>query len=438
VNERPAEGNGGEQTGNDQPMRNDAANAGASPGATPDAMAAFSSALVKAAETKPASTADPTVAAAFVLGWHMSELYERHLPVKQRNPPDLPGLGSLNDKQRIGLLVDQIAAGVEKLKASVAQAGMDSIDLTGVRGLVQAQANQDPVLAMHEQLFAELTATDFRLGKAYGLGRALADSCREPTDLQTLAIELAPYRIANLLSWLDDLASAFPPHAAKSVSKSLTRWRNALYPPLQANGPKQTRLDRLRGIPHRFDQPTLAPAAEPASRQGVHAATAPALSSDAQSTVRALRRQGELWRALLSGEKNGTDMLEINNYLDAAWEMASRTATIVRGVVRRMPLFAGFIVALVLAGVVLLSQGSTSQLVSGVTSILAAVGLTWKGFGGALGHLAGKLEQPLWGAVLDDAIADAITLLPDNKAETGGRRALALVLAAGPPAHQPK
>ena len=52
--------------------------------------------------------------------------------------------------------------------------------------------------------------------------------------------------------------------------------------------------------------------------------------------------------------------------------------------------------------------------------------------GGALGKLAGKLEQPLWGAVLDSAIADAITLKPDNKADKLGRSALAAVLAAGP------
>jgi hypothetical protein len=41
------------------------------------------------------------------------------------------------------------------------------------------------------------------------------------------------------------------------------------------------------------------------------------------------------------------------------------------------------------------------------------------------------------GAVLDDAISDAITLLPENTAETAGRRAVALALAVGPNANQP-
>jgi len=127
----------------------------------------------------------------------------------------------------------------------------------------------------------------------------------------------------------------------------------------------------------------------------------------------------------------GTDMLEIDNYLDAGKELAHRMAVIARRAVLRMPLLTLSTLALIGAGVWLLSQGSRSQLVAGATSVLAALGLTWKGLGGALGQLAGKLEEPLWGAVLDDAIADAITLLPDKKAETGGRRQVALAVTAG-------
>lgn len=90
------------------------------------------------------------------------------------------------------------------------------------------------------------------------------------------------------------------------------------------------------------------------------------------------------------------------------------------------------VAALVGGGVCLLSNGNSGHLVPGATSILAGLGLTWKGLGSALGQLAGRLEQPLWGAVIDDAIADAITLLPDNNAERGGRRDVARSLTAGP------
>jgi hypothetical protein len=79
----------------------------------------------------------------------------------------------------------------------------------------------------------------------------------------------------------------------------------------------------------------------------------------------------------------------------------------------------------------LLSSGHSAHLVAGATSVLAGLGLTWKGLGTALGQLAEKLEQPLWGAVVDDAIDDAITLLPDKKAEKGDRRQVALAMNEG-------
>jgi hypothetical protein len=197
----------------------------------------------------------------------------------------------------------------------------------------------------------------------------------------------------------------------------LGRWRDALYPPNDGRLSATVHPWRkLQSWPERRRRPRAISAAEPDATE---------------QTVKALRRQGELWRAPLSGEKHGKDMLEIDNYLDAGKELAHRMAVIARRAVLRMPLLTLSTIALIGAGVWLLSQGSSSQLVAGATRWLAALGLTWKGLGGALGQLAGKLEEPLWGAVLDNAIADAITLPPDNKAETGGRRQVALAVAAG-------
>ena len=387
------------------------------PGAATDAIAVFGSALVKAAEAKPASTADPTVSAAFALGWHVSALYDEHSPAKDRQPPDLPGLSKLGKHRQLAVVINQVEAGVNRLKEPIAQAGLDPIDLTDLTGLLQDEKDEDPVVATHKQLLAKLTAADPRIGKAYGLGRALADSCHEPANFEGLQKELNPYRIANLLRWLDDLASALPPHAAHSVATSLGRWSDALYPPndgsLAGTFNLRKKLEAWRKRRHR---PRAIAATD---------------ADEAEEAVKTLRRQGELWRALLSGEKQGRDMLEIDNYLDAGKELVHRMAVIARRALLRMPLLTFGILGLVGVGVWLLSQGSSSQLIAGATSVLAALGLTWKGLGGALGQLAGKLEQPLWGAVLDDAIADAITLLPGNKAETGGRRQVALAVSAG-------
>ena len=82
------------------------------------------------------------------------------------------------------------------------------------------------VAELHRQLLMALTAADFRLGKAYGLGRALAQTALLPDARhpETFRGTFARFRLDNLLGWLADLRSAFPPHAAKAVSGSLQAW----------------------------------------------------------------------------------------------------------------------------------------------------------------------------------------------------------------------
>ncbi len=69
--------------------------------------------------------------------------------------------------------------------------------------------------------------------------------------------------------------------------------------------------------------------------------------------------------------------------------------------------------------------------VAGAAAVLSSIGLTWKGIGGSLGKLAGKLEQPLFGGATDDAITATITLLrTDREDGSAKRRRLALELPA--------
>lgn len=105
--------------------------------------------------------------------------------------------------------------------------------------------------------------------------------------------------------------------------------------------------------------------------------------------------------------------------------MAARAAAATRKVLRRFPVLVGAVIVLVVAGIVLLIIGGSSQIVAGAASLLAAVGLTWKGVGDAIGQLAGRFDQPVWQAVLDAAIANAITLLPNNEGDQRGRGTVA-------------
>lgn len=148
-------------------------------------VSAFEAAVIRASKAGPAGTADPLVSLAFALGWQMAELYRPKLRRRhQRHDDDLPGLGSLGDDERTQISVDQIQAAVSKLAPSIKAAGLPDISVDDLRDSL----GKDPpefvraVEAVHLQLLGELTAADFRLGKAYGLGRAFADTCRKPSD----------------------------------------------------------------------------------------------------------------------------------------------------------------------------------------------------------------------------------------------------------------
>ncbi|HWF50067.1 MAG TPA: hypothetical protein VG294_05405 [Solirubrobacteraceae bacterium] len=338
-----------------------------------------------------AGQAHPGTSAAFVLGWQMAELYrpKRSGPFEREDDADLPGIGSLKAEARIEILVGQVQVGLTALGEPIRKAGLPAIGFDALRLSLgeNEQARQPAVMALHREILGSLTAADFRLGTAYGLGRALADTCRKPTDEHSLQAELSKYRISSLLAWLDDLGSAFPAHAAHTVSVSLQRW-----------GDWTDELGDTQPMP--------------------------------DGTIAALGRQGEIWRSLLSGEKAGTEMLETGNYLDAAHHLSKQMRSILRSVIRHFPLLSLAILLLVGLGITLLAIGGSSRIVAGASSLIAAFGLTWKGLGTALGRLAKRLEQPLWATALDGAIANAITLLPDNTQDHRRRRALAMQLPA--------
>jgi hypothetical protein len=89
------------------------------------------------------------------------------------------------------------------------------------------------------------------------------------------------------------------------------------------------------------------------------------------------------------------------------------------------------IVALFAGGVALIVITDTdAAVVAGAGTIIASLGLTWRGIGRSVGTLAAKLERPLWGAELDVAITQSITLLPREKGRdaTELRRKVAVAL----------
>jgi hypothetical protein len=179
-------------------------------------------------------TAREGVTFAFVLGWHVAELLHSKVPGsvqrRQASLEKLPGIGELDPLSQARLLLAQVQVDLERVWRLI-DWDRQHPDPSPVQSLLEADAREPghvraATAALHGQLLVALTAADFRLGKAYGLGRVLAETALLPDakNPQTFRRLFARYRLANLLEWLADLESVFPPHAAEAVRGSLQAW----------------------------------------------------------------------------------------------------------------------------------------------------------------------------------------------------------------------
>ena len=339
-------------------------------GSPSDALTTFATTAL--ADAKLAALGDPDwrVSEAFALGWQMSEIYRPDAP--EQPPPvqagDLPDLSQLSstDWDEIGLF--QLQAGISKLSEAIRVAGLTVPDAERFSAQLRPLTGEDRSGALgrfHIDLLATLTAADFRLGKAYGLGIALADATRFPSNYR---VELQSSRVSVLAAWIRDLASAFPPHASRAVAPSLERWSA-----WAANPPESGEASEAQLLPH-------------------------------------LQRQGRLWRSLLSGEKRPVDTLQQIDYLTAGEESLKNAGSLARRFLRHY-LWAclGALVLLIAGIAVMLVASNPAGIVSGAVAILAGLGFGWKTIGTSLGAAAARVESPLWGAALDDVIYHRIT-----------------------------
>jgi hypothetical protein len=354
-----------------------------------------------------ADAAEDGVVSAFVLGWHVAELFHIDLPRsvrgRQVSLDKLAGIAELDPLSQAKLLLAQVQVDLQRAWRT-ADIDRRHPDPGPVELLLEAQVRspgqlQTAVAELHRQLLMALTAADFRLGKAYGLGRALAETtllpdARNPETFQRL---LARYRLANLLGWLADLKSALPPHAAEAVRGSLQAWAAwslvpVLRPALEEQRPAR-RPSAPQGRPVDWGSP-----------------------ADRESVTRALRRQGQVWRAVLSGEKDCLDLLSSDDYLRAADRLLGHIRRLTLGFLRRFWITTGALAVILLAAlatVVVVRAAST--VIAAVLAAAGAIGLTWKGAASGLGRVLAQAQRPMWESELDVAAAEAVTWLPRER-----------------------
>lgn len=336
-------------------------------GAPTDAFLSLAETLTKRAKEADAGRADERVVAAFALGWQMAEVYrpDRGRRSTPAEDDDLPGISDLTVGELEEMGLDQIQAGITKLADPILWAGLYLPDAQRfeeyLSGIHDGNERKRAIREFHVDLLSTLTAADYRLGKAYGLGRALADTTRHPLDYRK---ELGEYRIATLASWTRELASVFGPHAARPVAQSLEAWSRSV------NG----------------------------------------AGADNEDAPKQLAAQGRLWRSLLSGEKRATEVLETSDYLRAAERTLQRSAALSMRFVKHYWWLLAIVVVLFVVGfVVIVTASGAAAIVAGAGPLLASFGLSWVGVGSALGAATERLGEPVWQAELDTVIYERIT-----------------------------
>jgi hypothetical protein len=404
---------------------------------------AASAGAAQVAGSSASDLADPardSVIAAFVLGWHMAELFHADVPRsrqrRQARLDKLVGIGELDPLSQARLLLGQVQADVRRIWR-LDDSAQELPDLSPVRSLLEAEVRQPgqlqvAVAELHQQLLVTMTVADFRLGKAYGLGRALAETALLPDarNPQTFQRLFARYRLANLVSWLADLKSIFPPHAAEAVRGSLQAWAAwSEAPALRPARDNRRRVSDAEVDGQASGPASMSPPAAPSRRRTIWSSWWTRHSSepqtrpvdwespaDCESVIRTLHRQGQLWRAILSGEKDGVDLLTADDYVRTADRLLGHLRRLTLGFLRRFWITTTAVALVLVAAIVtVLTVRAVSTTVAAVLTAAGAIGITWKGAASGLGRVLAQAQRPLWDSELDVAVANAITLMPRER-----------------------
>ncbi len=350
----------------------------------------------------PAADGDPHVQRSFALGWNMAQLFHGEIPSSTPRGTTgaggkLPGISDLDPLARVRLLLSEVVVGVHRV-CTFRDEGLPALDLRPLETLFGARSRKpddvrSAMTALHRTLLAYLTAADFRLGKAYGLGRALAETTMVPSadDRETFTEPFDPHRMKTLESWLSDLKSLFPAHATEGVRGSLRTWAAWV------------------------TDPTIEKWSACSGEVGAKRQVNWDSDDDQRRITAALGRQAQVWRALLSGEKLGVDLLSTEHYVRAGEQLVDRLGELLGQFLMVYKFVLGGAVLLVVAVVGVISYFSlSSAITAGAVTAVGAIGISWKGVGGTLGKALGRAERPLWDAALDVSIVIAATRVPQE------------------------
>ncbi len=306
---------------------------------------------------------------------------------KPKLPGHLPTVHSASAGRRTEFAIAEVGATLDRLNLGGAAKEQEALDATFKDTEKDTEDVRRCVYTLHMGILCETFAKQRALGQAYELGRALADTCPEAIDHDQMARQLNRYRLDEIGRRLADLATRLPDHASRAVRISMARWKIAAQEGTSSEIFQAQEIGQLH---------------------------------------RALRRQVEIWRSLLTGEKLATDMLGTGGYAKAVSLAVSDTRRVLLGYLWRFLPFVILVLILLGAGIWgVTTYEATPKLIASLTAIIGALGISWKGVGSTLGHLANEIEEPIWQGALDVVVADDITQQPARITDLSVASALA-------------
>ncbi len=366
--------------------------------------------MASAGTEPPVKRAQTNVDRAFALGWHVAELtYLRDdLPPAPLVPPSrLKQVTDLGFDVHADLLLSQICKGISQITDATGQATIAVP--TEIQGVLKTGAGKVPLTLAdlkripdaHETILKDLTAADYRLGKAYALGASIGETVLlgykellvQP-DLGQLPAIFDPKKIARFDGQLRELKTEFEDHAADAVSATLLDWSDTV----------DVWGKRLDSIPRVIRLPAgTAPGDTPAERR--------------RRVADDLYKQGTIWRSLLSGEKEAADYLHLFDYVKAIGDLLGQYAVMARRIGLRGPTLAALVVMVlaVAVGTAVLALVFSQQVQAVYTALIgliAALGITGATITASVRSALATAEDKLWETELSAAIAEAIDWVP--------------------------
>lgn len=344
-----------------------------------------------------------TVSIAIDLGWRFAELYDsEHLPGPPKLkylklPEHLPGLGEMTRHEKAMALSAHLGADLAALKVPTGVGLPDASEIDKVLGVPGQERDtvRSAILEVYVEVRDCLAGGDPQVALAFGLGRMLADTTLLPTaeNSEVLEREFGKGRIGNAFEWLDDLDGVLPPRAAAAVEASLRAWEDWV-DQATTNGWIERSIKKSASG-RRIIKPKL----------------------DAVA-IRALRRQGEMWRRLLTGEQPAEHLLDAKAYMGAAASLLSKARALTFHYLWKwlwaILLTLGATGGAVWASVTYAPAGTT-RVAAVIASTVGLLGVSWTGVRATLGRALRQGESAMWEAEIVAAIGKAAMILPKPK-----------------------